>query len=404
MSTERISHPTKRFEDTTGAARGTPEVPAHQEPAVMRRSALVVLGLALLAACNHDVVAPPAAAPVKAVAPTRGAAGDSDLRVMLSELASSKACGMIRQGFYGLRDPDHLDVVTGVLWIRDCEISNVGAHVTFQIAGNGWLWVDQTKSKGGGTFTVRQYVRFSIATTIRGALDIFYDRDAHVVTVWFTPDRAPEVEFKTIGDIDVDSRGVWSSVVGALGEAFATSPEDLARSQATSQGTHDFSAQLANGLAVTLDLCTGLRRVHLGHPPKGGMGLADVGETRRVPVEVHPGGLVMIGPQAAGGGMTLKADALAGAVKLTLVCSKQAEKVAAELVAGRATPTVPVLGTVEVRTKANLRIKPTSCPVVVIATPLDNAPARFAWERPTSEIARSTGGPQVRCPAKPKAR
>jgi hypothetical protein len=68
--------------------------------------------------------------------------------------------------------------------------------------------------------------------------------------------------------------------------------------------------------------------------------------------------------------------------------------------AGRITSKVPVLGTIDVRTKMRLRIKPTSCPVVMVASPLDNAPARFAWERPTSEIARSTGGPLVRCKAK----
>ena len=104
---------------------------------------------------------PPVAVP-QAVAPTRGAAGDADLRLMLPELASSKACGMIRGGFQGLSSPDHPDVVTGVLRIRQCEITNAGAHVTFHITGNGWLWVDQTKSKAGLTFTVRQYVRFSI--------------------------------------------------------------------------------------------------------------------------------------------------------------------------------------------------------------------------------------------------
>ena len=61
---------------------------------------------------------------------------------------------------------------------------------------------------------MRQYVRFSIAATIRGAIDIFYDRDVHVVTLWFTPDRAPEVDFKTIGDIEVDSEGFVHAPTG----------------------------------------------------------------------------------------------------------------------------------------------------------------------------------------------
>lgn len=364
----------------------------------MNRIRFAALGLVVLGACKRDV-APPPEAP-KAVAPLRGASGDSDIRVMLSELASSRACAIIRGGFHGLRASTHPDVVTGVLWIRECEITNVGPRVTFQIAGNGWSWIDEAKAKAGGTFAVRQYVRFSIAATIRGELDIAYDRGAHVATLWFTPEKAPAVKFKTIGDIDVDSQGVWSSVVGALGTAFASSPEDAALGQATSQGTRNLSAQLANGLAVTINLCTGLSRVRLGRPPKGEMGVADVGETFRVPVELQPDGIMLIGPQSAGRGMSLRATASQGAVKLSLVCAEHADTVATEFLQGRVDTDVPTLGSVEVRTKARLEIKPTTCPVVVVISPLEDAQARFAWERPTAEIARSTGGPLIHCKAR----
>jgi hypothetical protein len=372
----------------------------------MRRIWPIALSLVTLAACEHDVPSPPPVPPPvsskkAAVAPTRGAVGDEDLRVMLSELASSKACGLVRGGFTGLRAPDRSDVVTGVLWIRKCEITNAGLHVTFHIAGNGWLWISVTKDQGGGTFNMRQYVRFGVDTTLRGALDIAYDRRAHVASVWFTPDRPPEVRFTAIGNVDVDREGVWSSVVGALGTAFATSPEDAAAEQTQSQGTSELAARLANGLAVTINLCTGLSRVQLGRSPKGEMAAADVGETRRVPVELQPGGVMIIGPQLAGYGMTLQAVALQGGVRLTLVCAKDAETIAREFMAGRPVPVVPVLGSVDVRTKARLRIKPALCPVDVVVSPLDNAPARFAWERPTSEIARSTGGPLIHCPTQP---
>lgn len=354
--------------------------------------------LAAAGACQSE--APPPAAP-KAVAPLRGAAGDSDLRVMLSELASSKACALIRGGFHGLRAPERPDVVTGVLWIRECEITNIGPRMTFEIAGNGWSWIDKTKSKGGGTFAVRQYVRFRIAATIRGELDISYDQEAHVASLWFTPEAAPSVTFKTIGDIEVDSEGVWSSVVGALGTAFATSPEDAALWQATSQGTRDLSAKLADGLAVTINLCTGLTRVHLGRPPRGEMGPANVGETFRVPVELQPDGLMLIGPQLATAGMTLRATATRGAVTLSLACADDAAKVAREFLKGHTKADVETLGSVEVRANAQLEIEPTTCPLVVVIRPLGHAPARVAWERPTAEIARSTGGPLIHCAATP---
>lgn len=363
----------------------------------MRKICFVAI-LAALAACKREVAVPPEQP--RAVAPLRGASGDSDLRVMLSELASSKACAMIRGGFHGLRSADHPDAVTGVLWIRECAITNVGPRVKFHIAGNGWSWIDETKSKAGGTFAIRQYVRFSLAATIRGELDIAYDRNAHVASVWFTPEKAPEVDFKTIGGIDVDSQGVWSSVVGALGTAFATSPESAALEQATAQGTHDLNAQLMNGLAVTINLCTGLSRVHLGRPPRGEMGVADVGETRRVFVELEPNGVVLIGPQLAGDGMTLRATATQGAAELTIVCAKHATTLASEFMEGRINSRVPTLGRIEVRAQSRLEIQPATCPVVVVVRPLGDAPARVAWERPTAEIARSSGGPLIHCAAK----
>lgn len=353
--------------------------------------------LSILGACTELASAPP---PVKATTPIRGTAGDSDLRVMLSELASSKACAVIRGGFHGLRLIQHPDHVTGALWIRECKISNVGARVTFRIAGNGWSWIDEKSSKATGTFAVRQYVRFRIAATIRGELDIAYDRSSHVASVWFTPARPPEVSFQTIGDIDVDSQDVWSSVVGAVGAAFSSSPEEAALALAKTRGARDLGAQLADGVALTIDLCTGLRRAHLGRPARGEMGLPSLGETRRVVVQIEPDGVILGGPQLARDGMTLRATASRGAARLSVVCAEQAARLASAYMKGHALPSVPTLGSIDVRTEARLTVAPTACEVVVVATSLDQTSARIAWERPTSEIAGSTGGPLIPCPSK----
>jgi hypothetical protein len=210
------------------------------------------------------------------------------------------------------------------------------------------------------------------------------------------------VKFTTLGEINVDAEGAWSSFVGALGKTFASSPQDLAEIQVKSQGTHALEAELATGFAVTLDLCTGLSRFHLRRPPKGQMGNAGVGDTLRVPVEVQPGGVIIIGPQLASHGMTIQADAEKGAVRLALVCADQAENVAAEFMAGRITSRAPVLGSVDVLTRARLEVPAASCPVAVVVRPLGNVPARFAWERPTSEIARAMGGPLMQCATEPK--
>src|SRR4051812_1302708 len=144
----------------------------------MRWSFLFVLVVLLGAGCKSDPPPPPPL-PVP-VAPIRGAAGDVDFRTMVTELTTAQACQRLRGGFHGLRTPQHPDVVSGVMWIRQCEITSSGARIKLHVEGNGWTWVDQRKDAHGGTFVVRQYVRFSIAGTTEGPLDIAYARDAHL--------------------------------------------------------------------------------------------------------------------------------------------------------------------------------------------------------------------------------
>ncbi len=316
---------------------------------------------------------------------------------MMSELASSKACGLIRNQFRALRATDRPGIATGVLWIRGCDITNDGTKVTFHLTGDGWQWANETKKKAGGTFEVHQYVRFTVDTKIEGAIDIAYDRKSHVVSLWFTPDRLPEVGFEPVGGVEVDRKGTWSSIVGALGSTFAESPEEAAGGEAKKLGTGEMTKQLADGLAVTINLCTGLSRFNLGRQPKGEMQPADVGETKRVPVEIQPGGVMVAGPHLAGNGMTIHAETAQGAVRMTMVCAEHAESLATAFVAGRVPSAVPVLGSVDVRGKAKLHIKPAKCPVVVVVSPLDNVPATYSWLRLPSEIASSTGGPLIQC-------
>lgn len=355
--------------------------------------------LAVLGAygCTHDEPAPPAPPPPAARPPIRGAIGDHDLRVMLSDVASAKACEMIEGQFRGTRDKDRPGVVTGVLWIRECKITNDDTRVEFRLAGNGWQWSDQKKTKAGGTFHVRQYVRFAVDVRLPGAFDIAYDRKDHVVSLWFTPSGPPKIDFKPVGDLEVDREGAWASVVGALGSVFAASPEKLAAKDARKQGTGQFETTLADGLAVTIDLCTGLSRFNLGRPQKGEMTRPDVGETFHVPVEIQPGGVMLAGPQLASNGMTVHAETTAGAARLELMCAQQAEEVAAAFVAGREATATAVLGAADVRGKATISIKPTRCPVVGVARALDGKPATISWLRPASEIARATGGPILHC-------
>lgn len=340
------------------------------------------------------------AAPVEIAKPAeRGAAGDSDLRVMLAEIASAKGCELVRGQFRPLRDTDRPDVVTGMMWIRDCKIINDGTKVTFALSGNGWQWADQKQNKAGGTFAVRQYVKFGMTATIPGALDIAYDRQDHVASLWFTPEQLPEVTFTPVGGIDVDTKGAWSSVIGAVGTVFAHSPEHLATDQAKEQGGHDLEKHLADGLSITINLCTGLSRFALGREPKGRMDTPDAGETKRVAIELQPNALMVFGPQLVGdAGFTASVDS-STAAHFELACRDEADKLAAAYIDGRPLPTIKTLAAKDIVGKGSLRVSKAGCQVSLIAQQLvpNAGVATFDWQRPSAEIARSTGGPLIAC-------
>ena len=374
-------------------------------PGERRRALVISVALSVSTSACHQTptdqnatatVPAPSAKPVE-----RGAVGDSDLRIMLTELASAKACELVRGQFRPLRAPDRPDIVTGVMWIRECKVSNVGNKVTVALAGNGWQWADQQQHKAGGSFTIRQYVKFAMSATIPGTLDIAYAPNDHLVSLWFTPATPPEVTFTPLGDIDVDRKGLWSSVVGAAASVFGQSPEHMAKGEAREQGGRELEKQLADGLSITINLCTGLSRFHLGREPKGTANKPDAGETKKVPIELQPNALMVFGPQPVGAaGFTANVESPAGALRLTLACADQADLLAAAYVAGQPLPVVKTLLTKDIQGKGTLAIARANCQVALIAQqrdPIERA-LTFDWQRPLTETARSTGGPIIECP------
>jgi len=349
--------------------------------------------------CSRDEPAKKAPAASEARPPkpvVHVAAQDDDLRVMVAELAAEKACSLIRGQFRGLRDPERPGVVTGSLWIRGCKITQRGTKVTFQLSAQGWQWAEKRQHKAGATFVVRQYVRFAVDASIPGALDTAYDRGTHVVSLWFTPSALPEVQFSPIGDVEVDEKGAWSSVLGAVSSVFASSPDEQAADQARDQGIHEFKKQFADGLSVTIDLCKGLPRFNLGRPPKGQMVAPDVGETHQVPAELHENGLLLFGPYPAPKGMTVQMRPRSGAVHTEILCQDQAEILAKSFAEGSVPPRVRTLAARDVRGDGTLRAKGQSCLVVVAARPIApaTAPVVFDWKRP---VAEASVGPLVDC-------
>lgn len=358
------------------------------------RIACVVLTTSLIG-CGGDKEQKPVAPPVPDK-PIRGAAGDQDLRVMLAEIASAKACEMIRGSLRGLKSEQDKNLTTGVLWTRDCKITSDGTKVTFHLGGQGWQWNETTEQKAGGTFEVREYIKFDVDAKIAGTLDIGYDRDAHVVSMWFSPTKTPEITFKPIGDVDVDSKGLWSSVVGGVSSVFLESPDEQGEDKAKQQGTQEFTNQLSQGMTVAIDLCTGYRRFTTVRAPKGKLGPPDPGESRKKPVEIHPGGLLAFGPYEAPDGMSIDVHS-DGPIRVGLACEKAVYDTVEQFIAEESQELISTLEQADITGKGHLEIKPQKCKVAVVVRSLARGKVTFDWQRPAREIARSTGGPAIHC-------
>lgn len=364
------------------------------------------LFIASISACGGSTpaskTATDASDPIPIAKPVeRGAVGDADLRTMLAEVASAKACEMMRGQYRPLHAVDKPDTVTGMMWIRDCKITNDGTKVTFDLSGNGWQWADQTQKKAGGTFGIKQYVKFGMTAKIPGALDVAYDKNDHVVSLWFTPAEIPEVTFTPVDGITVDKKGAWSWAVGSLGGVFGQSPEKLADEQAKEQGDHQLKKQLGDGLSVTIDLCSGLSRFGLGREPKGKMDVPEAGETKKVPIDLEPNALMVFGPEFVGpAGYTANVDAGAGNVHVDIACKDQVEQLTTAYIEGKPLPQIKTLASKDITGKGSVRVDKASCgQVSLVARPaIPNAPAfTFDWQRPPAEIAKSTGGSIISC-------
>ncbi len=363
----------------------------------------IIVCVALLAGCHaHDC---PADQPAKSVqlppSPTRGAVGDNDLRIMVAEIASAKACDMLRGQFRPLRGTEDPSIVTGALWIRGCELTNSGTNVVFHLSGNGWQWADQKKHEAGGTFVVRQYVKFAVDANVPGALDLAYEPGSHVVSIWFSPSKTPDVTFTPMSGVDVDQQGLWSSIVGGLSSVVNQSPNKQGTREAKQQGSQQFREQLGQGLTVALALCTGYLRITTGHAPSGSLGPPDAGELHGAPIELQPGGLMVFGPELAPDGYTVDVTTRGGAARVALACTNDdahnAEQAIEGFLADQPPRAIKTLAEAVVDGHGHLHAAAQRCKVAMMVRAVAKVPVTVEWTRPDVERARADGGGVLSC-------
>lgn len=303
------------------------------------------LFLLLAAACGESAEVTEAA-PI--TAPERSAAGDEALRRMVMDVAQHRACEVLRDRFVPL--PEHRPPATrrprtvGRLWVSDCNVTREGDALRVHLEGRGWQWADEIRAGPlGSSFSVRGTVRFEATIDLFGELDLRYDEPTRRAQVIVTPREGARVRVSPIGSVPVAPSGGWSGLVGGLGGLIGLSPQAQAREQLEAQGAARIRAQLARGVTLTFDLCTGQLDPVLGAlgegeappaPPYPQGRWIDNAET-----VVHPGALDVAGPfEVEGGALLLEAERLDGpAPELLVLCRSDAALLAASFLAsGRA--------------------------------------------------------------------
>lgn len=302
---------------------------------------------------------------------------EGDLRAMVTELVSSRACAGLRGQFRALRvDANH----TGVAWIRECSVDgDDGRVVTLQLAGSGWR--DHATA-------------FDLRARISGTLDVSYAPATHTAMATFAPTSAAHVTIIPVGEAMGDRDAISIAVVAAIVGDLATLPSPRRPREAPSP-TISMPAPVAaeaqttsvavGTLTIAIDLCTG-RASGAQH-----------GSTAAPPLLVRPGEVIVIGPELAPHGLTLHAEANAGAVRVGLACADQAAELAGEMRAGSVRAQISMLASVDLHAAARLRVPRVSCPVVMIAQSLEAPGGPAATLTVATDNAVPTGGALLQC-------
>lgn len=257
------------------------------------RPTILIAAAGALCACgggNQQQSTAPAQPPPQ---PVRVAAQSEDLRRMFTEIAAARLCDRLRGGLRPIGG--HGEPVTGVTWLEECDAFGHDTTLTLQLAGKGWRWLGRESEKAGAEFKLDEYLRFTFAVEMKGQIDVAYEPAQHVFTLWFTPSGPPRTTFEPHGDVEVHNEGLWSDVVASVASAVGASPEERAQEKVHQQGRRSFEQKFAQGLAVTVDLCSGHARSGLGHPAAGEMvGASDPVHPQTA--ELHRDGLLFRGP------------------------------------------------------------------------------------------------------------
>jgi hypothetical protein len=327
-------------------------------------------------------------------APARQAVAEPPTETLLTNLSAANACTKLAGSFLGIVDgkhdgPEHASAErVGRWWIQDCQIKQDGDHLDVHLAGPAWQWVAEKKKQLGAKFNVAQYIPLDVTLDMRGQLDLAYVEDRDVISIWFTPVKPVKAKVVPTSQPDVDAKGLWSRVLGALVTVTTfDSPEERAADSVKQTGSRRLQERFNKGLTITVDLCSGQAdqvpvALDEGVTPKRPFPLAGRIWEQNERVHLHPGGLDVSGPFGENKKMFAEVEVeKGGAVTAELVCMSQVPELVRAFLKGKRLP--------ELAPKAKAVVLASS-PATLIAEPDESCRPLALVTRPSSESSDSS--------------
>jgi len=335
----------------------------------------------------------------------RSAVEDSNIRALLRDVAAAQLCSSLEGGFSGLPDSDSeadggVTPSGGRLWIRECEVESQGDQLVVSVGGPGWAWLSQGKSG----FAVRDYLRLSALMTITGELDLAYNRDKRVVSVWFSPRGPVRSKVAPIGNVPVVAENVLAKILSAFSSVREYTQEE-ARDAVIQDGADLFNDALENGFTLTADLCRGqvdslVGALRNGEAPVRPYPSDELRWLANERVKLRRGGLDVAGPwQMKTAPLSLDIEVEEGpGIEVRVVCQRQAEEVVDAYLHRRDEPSLTAhsYATIGEGQSNQLTVDTRDCPLVMLVRPSGEGddPVTFRF-RAREQGARAE--PMVHC-------
>lgn len=376
----------------------------------------IVLFVACLAGCGGAAVEAPRPAPPPP--PVRTAAENPGFRAMATDSLISDLCPRVIDRFVGLPGWPGEEGLQGAeagrataagrWWIRECRTALDGERLKITLGGPGWSFLDRQESG----FRIQQYVFFDATATLTGEVDVAYDRDAQLLTVWLTPDptQGVDAQVSATGNVGATASSGLTNVVDTLSLGAATTyASDTAREQVAAIGAAQMRERLAQGMTITTDVRTHQTDFLLGALPRGERPrrpfILDDGGTwlSNERGGVWPGGLEVLGPFAPmARALVVTAEVETGAgVLVQPICANELRSALATAltpgIAGSVRPAIQsqTIYRVDAGGVANLDLGREECDRYLAVTSLPGAPdparARFLV-REAGVAATAPGG------------